>query len=150
MHICAYYLWTNCGVKTNNRSLKRTPIQKHKIQKFSREGTLISKPVIWCIGVAHGPVGPAMAGPIISQTSALAKCITDIDPSLSSLSSWVRIHYWTGALFTLYCYFLCSRRHEAEVAFLKINKHAYRSADVHQATDFFFKFSSLWIVITSS
>ena len=66
-------------------------------------------------GVAHGPVGPAVAGPIISQTSALAKCITDIDPSLSCSSSWVRINYWTGALFTrLYRYFLCSRRHETD------------------------------------
>lgn len=62
--------------------------------ELSRESSKHNRPIEpVTIGVAHGPVGPAMAGPIISQTSALAKCITDIDPSLSSSSSWVRIHY---------------------------------------------------------
>ena len=52
------------------------------------------------IGVAHGPVDPAMAGPIISQTSALEKCITDIDPSLSSSSSWVYVSITEQVLYS--------------------------------------------------
>ena len=95
--VCDPYDKTKVFAQTNGDYIAEfsalPPYRINKCKRFEGHKVFAYVLIIPLIGVAHGPVGPAMAGPIISQTSALAKCITDIHPSLSSSSSWVRIHY---------------------------------------------------------